>query len=182
MGASTGNPYLAGAGIAADVIGSIVGGGGGQEQPLSDLHLVDPLMQQKRAQMIQALMGGGMDTGFGANIKQGTSQLQQMMAQRGIKVGSGGAYTGGLGNMVGTALSNDANERYSRIYQMLGMPIQIASATGKNYIPGSPSSQTPGSLSRGLYNGNNSGLLNKTAGRGNDAMISRFNENSYANG
>jgi hypothetical protein len=89
--------------------------------------------------MLASLMGGGMDTGFGANIKQGTSQLQQMMAQRGIKVGSGGAYTGAYGNMVGTAASNDANERYNRIYQMLGMPIQTATVTGANFVPGSTS-------------------------------------------
>jgi hypothetical protein len=84
-------------------------------------------------------MGGGMDTGFGANIKQGTSQLQQMMAQRGIKVGSGGAYTGAYGNMVGTAAANDANERYKRIYQMLGQPIQTATVTGANFVPGTVS-------------------------------------------
>lgn len=131
------NPMIAAAGINA--IGGLLSNNNGPAQPMSDLHLVDPLMQQKRALLIQQLMGGGGDTGFGANIKQGTSQLQNMMAQRGIKVGSGGAYSGAYGNMVGTAMSNDANERYKRIYELLGMPLQIASATGKNFIPGSPS-------------------------------------------
>lgn len=131
------DPMIVAAGIQA--AGNLLSNNSGPAQPMSDLHLVDPLMQQKRAQLINQLMGGGGDTGFGANVKQGTSQLQQMMAQRGIKVGSGGAYTGAYGNMLGTAMSNDANERYNRIYQMLGMPLQIASATGKNYIPGSPS-------------------------------------------
>jgi hypothetical protein len=114
-------------------------GGGGEEQLPGNLHMVDPAAVAYRNRILASLMGGGMDTGFGANIKQGTSQLQQMMAQRGIKVGSGGAYTGAYGNMVGTAASNDANERYKRIYQMLGQPIQTATVTGANFIPGSVS-------------------------------------------
>ncbi len=175
-----GTASLIGTGIST--IGGLLSNNDGPTQLAGDLHLVDPLMQQKRAQLIQSLMGGGMDTGFGANIKQGTSQLQQMMAQRGIKVGSGGAYTGAYGNMVGTAASNDANERYNRIYQMLGMPLQVASATGKNFIPGSPSSQTPGSLSRGLTGAGSSGLLGSSASRMNDEMIRKFSSNSYANG
>lgn len=175
------NPMVAAAGINA--LAGLVSNNNGPAQLAGDLHLVDPLAQQKRAQLIQLLMGGGMDTGFGANIKQGASQLQQMMARRGIKVGSGGAYTSAYGNMVGTAAANDANERYNRIYQMLGMPLQIATATGKNFIPGSPSSQTPGSVFKGsTWAGGQGGVLGNTLSRANDEMIRKFNENSYANG
>ena len=120
-------------------LGSLLGGGGGQEQTPSNLHLVNPQQQLLYNRMIQQLMGGAGDFGYGSNIKQGSSQLQQMMASRGVKVGSGGAYTGAYGNMVGNALGQDATARRQYAMNLLQTPLQIASTTGANFIPGSVS-------------------------------------------
>jgi hypothetical protein len=61
-----------------------------------------------------------------------------MMAQRGVKVGTGGAYSGMYGNMVGNALGQDAQARRQYALNLLQSPLQIASGAG-NFIPGSPS-------------------------------------------
>jgi hypothetical protein len=121
-------------------LGSAFGGGGEEQKQLAgDLHLINPYQQQLYNQMYSGLMGGGGDFGYGSNIKAGTSQLQNMMAQRGIKVGSGGAYSGAYGNMVGSALGQDAEARRAYAMQLLQSPLQVEAITGANLVPGSPS-------------------------------------------
>ncbi len=170
-----GTATLIGSGLNA--VGSLVGGGGGQSTPMSDLHLVNPQQQMLYQKMLQGLMGGGGDFGYGSNIKQGTSQLQNMMAQRGVKVGTGGAYSGAYGNMVGNALGQDANARRTYAMQLLQSPLQIASATGHNYIPGSPSSTRPGSTRFGMsgFTHPNSALASKIPGL-NDELVAKYNQ------
>ena len=132
-------PWMQAASIGTDVAGKIWGDDGKQEQQPSNLHLVNSQQKMLYDQMLRGLMGGGGDFGYGSNIKQGTSQLQNMMAQRGVKIGTGGAYSGAYGSMVGNALGQDADARRQYAMQLLQTPLQIASATGRNLIPGSPS-------------------------------------------
>ncbi len=122
----------------AQFLGSALGAGEGEQKP-GDLHLVNLQQKQLYDQMLRGLMGGGGDFGYGSNVKAGTSQLQNMMAQRGVKVGTGGAYSGAYGNMVGNALGQDANARRQYAMQLLQTPLQTATITGANWVPGSPS-------------------------------------------
>ena len=130
--------------IGAKAIGAGIGGGG-EKQQSGNLHLVNPQQQLLYNKMLQGLLGGGGDFGYGSNVKAGTSQLQNMMANRGIKVGTGGAYSGAYGNMVGNALGQDANARRQYAMGLLQSPLQTATVTGANLIPGSTSA---GSRSR----------------------------------
>lgn len=150
-GAATGNPYLVGAGIAADVLGAGLMSGG-QDPVLGNLHLVNPQQQLLYNKMLQGLLGGGGDFGYGSNIKQGTSQLQNMMAQRGIKVGTGGAYSGAYGNMVGNALGQDAQARRQYAMGLLQSPLQTATVSGANLIPGSTSAGYSPGAQEGSWN------------------------------
>ena len=132
--------------IGAALIGSaLIGAAGSAMQPgpekqaSGNLHLVNPQQQALYQKMYAGLQGGGGDFGYGTNVRQGTSQLQNMMAQRGIKVGTGGAYSGAYGNMVGAAASADQEARRNYAMQLLGQQLQTANVTGANLIPGSPS-------------------------------------------
>ena len=138
--------------IGANVVGNIIGAGGQPEEKQSNLHLVNPGQQALWNLMASRTAGGAGDFGYGANVKSGTSQLQQMMAQRGIKVGSGGAYTGAYGNMVGNAMGQDAAARRQYAINLLQSPLQIATATGANFIPGSTSAGASSGAQEGSFN------------------------------
>lgn len=138
--------------IAANVAGNIIGAGGQPEEKQGNLHLVNPGQQALWNLMASGVANGAGDFGYGANIKSGTSQLQQMMAQRGIKVGSGGAYTGAYGNMVGNAMGQDAAARRQYAINLLQSPLQIATATGANFIPGSTSAGASSGAQEGSWN------------------------------
>lgn len=157
-----GTASLIGAGL------NFLGGGlfgGGQQQAQGNLHLVNPAQQLLYNKMIAGLTGGAGDFGYGSNIKQGTSQLQNMMAQRGIKVGSGGAYSGAYGNMVGQALGADAQARRQYALNLLQSPLQTATVTGGNLIPGSPSAGWSSGAQEGSWNSfGQRGYLGRTTG------------------
>jgi len=111
------------------------------DQALSNLHLVNPAQQALYNSMAGKLMGGGGDFGFGTAFKQGKSQLQDMMAQRGISSDSGIGMQQ-MGNMTAGALGQDAANRRDTWFQLMGVPLQTAQTSGANFIPGSPSSGT----------------------------------------
>ena len=140
--------YMIGAG--ANTLGQ--GLMGQPDQPLGNLHLVNPAQQALYNTMAQRLLGGGGDFGFGSAYKQGKGQVQQMMAQRGISPQSGVAMSA-MGNMTADAVGQDAANRRNTWFQLMGTPLQTAQTAGANYIPGSPSS---GSTSESqAYNRNN---------------------------
>ena len=113
---------------------------GGQEQAKGNLHLVDQGQLAQRNAMIAGLRGGGGDFGFGTNVKQGQRQLQNLMAQRGVSIDPrSGAYAGAYGNMVGQAAAADQGARRDYMMNLLRSPLQIASSTGHNFLPTSPS-------------------------------------------
>ena len=126
--------------------------GGGEKPQAGNLHLVNPQQQLLYNKMLQGLLGGGGDFGYGSNVKAGTSQLQNMMASRGIKVGTGGAYSGAYGNMVGNALGQDANARRQYAMGLLQSPLQTATVTGANLIPGSTSAGYSQGAQEGTWN------------------------------
>ena len=126
--------------------------GGSKEPQAGNLHLVNPQQQLLYNKMLQGLLGGGGDFGYGSNVKAGTSQLQNMMASRGIKVGTGGAYSGAYGNMVGNALGQDAQARRQYAMGLLQSPLQTATVTGANLIPGSTSAGYSGGAQEGSWN------------------------------
>lgn len=114
--------------------------GGGDEQARSNLHMVNPAQAALYNSSVRSLLGGGGDFGYGSNIKQGKSQLQDFMASRGVKLSpQSGAYGAAYGNMVGQAQGMDQNARRQYALGLLGTPLQIAQTTGMNFIPNSPS-------------------------------------------
>ena len=130
-------PYLEAAAVGANTLGSALGLN--QQDPvLGNLHLVNPAQQALYGNMAQGLLRGGGDFGLGSGFKQGSSQLAQMMAARGISPQSGAA-AGAYGNMVGNAMSNDVQARRQYALSLLGSPLQTATVSGANMVPGSPS-------------------------------------------
>jgi hypothetical protein len=114
---------------------------GQQDQALGNLHLVNPAQQALYNTMTDRLLSGSGDFGTGQAIKQGKSQLQDFMAQRGISPDSG-IYGQQMGNMVANAASQGAANRRNTMLQLMGTPLQTAQTAGANYITGSPSSGT----------------------------------------
>jgi hypothetical protein len=127
---------LGAAGIGA--IGSLFGGGDGPSTPLSDLHLVNPGQQALWNMLQQRAMGGAGEFGYGQAAKQAKGQVQQMLADRGVDMGSGFA-AGAMGNAFSNAAAQDQAARNQFNLNLLNTPLQVAQASGKNYIPGSPS-------------------------------------------
>jgi len=137
-GSSVFNPLA----IGGAILGGLFGGGGSQPvtQQATDLHLVNPLQQQLYQRMYDGLSRGDGDFGYGTNVKSGLSQLQQMMASRGVSVNpNSGAYAGAAGNVIGQAAAADATARRNYMMQLLSSPLQTATISGRNYVPGSPS-------------------------------------------
>jgi hypothetical protein len=120
---------------------NFLGGGlmGGEKDPaLGNLHLVNPAQQMLYNQMVRGVASGQGEFGFGSNIKQGKSQLQDFMASRGVKMSpESGAYAGAMGNMIGQASAGDAQNRRQFALNLLGTPLQVAQSSGANFIPGS---------------------------------------------
>ena len=142
--------YLGGS--ALNAVGS---GIAGQKDPaLGNLHLVNPAQQGLYNTMARRLLGGGGDFGFGSAFKQGKSQLQDMMAQRGISSGSGVGLKA-MGNMTAGALNQDAQNRRNTWFQLMGQPLQTAQTAGANYIPGSPSTGSTTNVQAGNYDTGN---------------------------
>ena len=112
---------------------------GSQEQGAKgNLHLVNPMQQQLYQYMGNQLMNGAGDYGFGNAIKQGKSQLQDFMAQRGISPDSG-VYGQQMGNMVANASALAGQNRMNNLFQLMSQPLQTATITGANFLPGSTS-------------------------------------------
>ena len=134
--------YLAAGAMGLNALGNMVGGMGGQDY--GNLHMVNRGQQDLWTQMAGQVSGGGGDFGFGNSIKQGKSQVQDFMAQRGVRMGGGGgqmggAYAGAMGNMMGQATAADAQSRRNYALQLLGTPMQVAQSRGANFLPGSTS-------------------------------------------
>jgi hypothetical protein len=112
--------------------------GGGDAPAKANLHLVNPAQQALYNRMAGGLLNGSGDFGFGQAAKSGTSQLQDMMAQRGISPDSGIAMQA-QGNMMANAMGQDAANRRDTWFRLMGQPLQTAQTAGANFIPGSPS-------------------------------------------
>lgn len=136
MAIPAGVGYLAG-GLASG-IGSAFGDQ--PEEAKGNLHLVNPAQMALYNAAARGLLQGAGDFGYGSNIKQGKSQLQDFMASRGVKMSpQSGAYGAAYGSMVGNALGMDAQARQNYGLGLLNSGLQVAHATGANFIPGSPS-------------------------------------------
>ena len=109
-----------------------------QEVANSNLHNVNEDQVKLYREMFNRLMRGGGDYGFGSAVKTGKSQLQQMMADRGISPQSG-AYNSAMGGMIANAAGQDSAARRGYAMDLLRTPLQIASSPGGNYMVSSPS-------------------------------------------
>ena len=91
--------------------------GGGDQYDPGKLHTrwMDPYQGALFQQQMQQGMSGAGDFGFGQAAKSGTSQLQQMMADRGIAQDSGVGLAA-QGGMMANAMSADIGNR--RNYMM----------------------------------------------------------------
>ena len=109
-----------GAGIGA-LGGALTAGFYGQpEQPWTHSRWADPYQGRLfQTQMKNALSGAG-DFGFGQSAKQGTSQLAQMMADRGSSPQSGVGLAA-QGSMMGNAMAADVGNRRNYLQQMMTM-------------------------------------------------------------
>jgi hypothetical protein len=136
--------------MAANLIGSLVGGGQ-QEQPRSNLHLVNPGQQALWNQMASRAAGGAGEFGFGQAAKQAKGQVQQMLADRGVDMGSGFA-AGAMGNAFSNAAAQDQAARNQFNLNLLNTPLQVAQTTGGNFIPGSPSAGFSSGAQEGSWN------------------------------
>ena len=140
-GASAASSALPWVGLGASVLGSLFGGGD-QKQVVqnTDLHLVNPIQQTLWNMLAGRAMNGGGEFGYGQSAKQAKGQVQQFLADRGVDMGSGFAASA-MGDAFSNAAAQDQANRNAFNLQLLGTPLQVAQATGANYIPGSPSYQ-----------------------------------------
>lgn len=117
-------------------------GGPDQKQVVqnTDLHLVNPIQQTLWNMLAGRAMSGGGEFGYGQSAKQAKGQVQQFLADRGVDMGSGFAASA-MGDAYSNAAAQDQANRNAFNLQLLGTPLQVAQATGANYIPGSPSYQ-----------------------------------------
>ena len=125
-------------GVGSFLLGGDSGGGKGVD---SQIGLVNQGQQALWNQMARGVMGGQGDFGFGTNVKQGKSQLQDFMASRGVKMDpSSGAYAGAMGNMIGQAQGMDQGARRGFAMDLLRSPMQTFQGPfTANMLPGSPS-------------------------------------------
>lgn len=106
-------------------LGNVLGAFGGSDAPPGTgfIHNINPQQQALMQMMQRAMMpgGGGLgDLGYGQAVKQGTSQLSQMMADRGIAPGSGVA-DAAMGNMLGQAAAQEGANRLNVMMGLAGM-------------------------------------------------------------
>jgi len=121
-------------GMGIGAVGNVLAGafGGGQQYNPGKLHSrwADPYQGQLFQQQMKRAMSGAGDFGFGQAAKQGTSQLQQMMADRGISQGSGVGMAA-TGNMLANAMGQDIGNRRAWTGQLLNtQPFQQTSDQG----------------------------------------------------
>ena len=107
---------------AAMAAGSAIGAGfsGSDSQDPGKLHSrwADPYQGLLFQRQMQQGMSGAGDFGFGSAAKSGTSQLQQMMADRGIAPNSGVA-TSATGSMLAGAMGTDISNRRNYIMGLM---------------------------------------------------------------
>ena len=115
---------------------------GGQQEydpkDAGDLHLVNAGQLELWNSMHNRYKSGAGDYGFGSSVKQGKSQLQQMMADRGISPQSGVGMSA-LAEMIGTASAADSKNRSDFGLNLLRSPLQTAQTAGSNWLSSSPS-------------------------------------------
>lgn len=118
MGAATANPYLIGAGLAADIGGALLGGG--NEAPQTADNLVSPEQRALLLELIKQQYLGG-DAGLGADLKAGTSTMAAELARRGISPTSG-TYWGddAMGGVYSGAIAKAAQNRFQNLYSLIG--------------------------------------------------------------
>ena len=108
---------------------SALGAGMQNNDPiLSRWDIVNPQQQKMWNAMSGQLMSGRGDFGFGSAFKQGKSQLQQYMANRGVSPNSGVGLAA-MGNVATGASDVDAQNRTQRWMQLMGTPLQTAQST-----------------------------------------------------
>lgn len=126
--------YAAGAGVNA--VSNLVGGK--DEFRPANLHLVNGAQMAGYQDLMRKLLAGDGDHGFGTAVKQGKTQIQQMLADLGVSANSGyGAAA--MGDMVANAASQDSANRVQTMLELIRTPLQTAQTQGANFIPGSPS-------------------------------------------
>ena len=114
-----------GGGKLMDMIGS---GMQNNNPVMSKWDIVNPQQQKMWNAMSQQLMSGAGDYGFGSAFKQGKSQLQDYMANRGVSQDSGVGLKA-MGNVATGASQVDAQNRTQRWMQLMGTPLQTAQST-----------------------------------------------------
>ena len=114
-------------------LGNTLGGayGGGQQAAAGKGHIINPYqMKLIQGLQLQAAQGGG-DFGFGSLARQGTSQLQQAMADRGISVANGGGmYGGALANALMQASAGDVQNRRDYTMGVAQLSPAVMNTTG----------------------------------------------------
>jgi len=107
----------------------MIGAGMQNNNPvLSKWDIVNPQQQKMWNAMSRQLMSGSGDYGFGSAFKQGKSQLQDYMANRGVSQDSGVGLAA-MGNVANGASQVDAQNRTQRWMQLMGTPLQTAQST-----------------------------------------------------
>ena len=119
------NPWAYLGGQAMSAIGA---GMQNQNLVLSKWDIVNPQQQKMWNAMSRQLMSGSGDYGFGSAFKQGKSQLQDYMANRGVSQDSGVGLAA-MGNVANGASQVDAQNRTQRWMQLMGTPLQTAQST-----------------------------------------------------
>ena len=115
-------------------------GGGNQNDPkdAGDVHLANAGQLELYNMMLRQVMSGSGDFGAGRGIKQGKSQLSQLMADRGINPG-GGAGIGAMADMIGTASAEANQNRLGHAMTLMHTPLQTVHTAGSNWMSSSPS-------------------------------------------
>jgi len=92
--------------------------GSGQAPQEVHSRWTDPYQGQLFQKMMKRGMSGAGDFGYGGLVKQGTGQLQQMMADRGIAPGSGAAISA-TGNMINQAMASEQQNRNNYMLNLM---------------------------------------------------------------
>jgi len=130
------DPYSAafqGAGVLGDLISAWAQPDPPEELP-GNLVVSNPMQWNLYKMLKDAYTSGSGDYGLGSNIKAGMSNLQQMMADRGISPESG-VYNSALSNMIAQATEADAASRRDYGLNLLRTPVQTAVISGENLLP-----------------------------------------------
>jgi len=133
MAATTLNPYLIGAGLAADVGGALLGGDNQPKEQTS--WYVAPEQAALLRQLILQQYGGG-DAGLGADLKAGYATMGQTMAGRGIAPTSG-VYQSAMGDMTAQAVAAAAQRRFENLRSLISMsPAMVTGKIGNPDVAG----------------------------------------------